>query len=186
MALSAARPAAIRGVVLNDIGPVIEAKGLVRIRGYVGKLPTPRNLAEAADILRNLFTSQFPRFGEEDWRAMARGMWTEKDGVLRPDYDPALRKTLETIDLERPLPHLWFMFQGLKPFPVLALRGANSDLLSAETLDTMAKSHPDLEAVTIPDQGHTPALRGREMIQRIRRFVVRAENGGRPTRPNGS
>ena len=60
--------------------------------------------------------------------------------------------------------------------PVLVLRGANSDLLSAETLDAMAAMHPDLEAVTVPDQGHAPALRGRDMIERFKRFVARVED----------
>ncbi|MFY8151543.1 MAG: alpha/beta fold hydrolase, partial [Hyphomicrobiales bacterium] len=48
MAMGAARPGAIRGVVLNDIGPIIDARGLLRIRGYVGKLPLPRSFAEGA------------------------------------------------------------------------------------------------------------------------------------------
>jgi pimeloyl-ACP methyl ester carboxylesterase len=99
------------------------------------------------------------------------------NGRLVADYDPALGKTLEAIDLEKPLPPLWFLFAGLKRVPVLALRGANSDLLSAETLDAMAAAHPDLEPVTVPDQGHVPALRGRDMIQRLRRFVIKVEDG---------
>jgi pimeloyl-ACP methyl ester carboxylesterase len=99
------------------------------------------------------------------------------NGRLVADYDPALGKTLEAIDLEKPLPPLWFLFAGLKRVPVLALRGANSDLLSAETLEAMAAAHPDFEPVTVPDQGHVPALRGRDMIQRLRRFVVKVEDG---------
>ncbi len=47
MALGAIKPSLIRGVVLNDIGPVIEGKGIARIKGYVGKLPPPRDFAEA-------------------------------------------------------------------------------------------------------------------------------------------
>jgi pimeloyl-ACP methyl ester carboxylesterase len=60
--------------------------------------------------------------------------------------------------------------------PVLALRGANSDLLSAETLKAMATRHPDLEAVTVPDQGHAPLLAG-DLVDRIRAFVARVETG---------
>jgi pimeloyl-ACP methyl ester carboxylesterase len=175
MALSATRPALLRGAILNDIGPVIERQGLVRIRSYVGKLPSPRTYTEGGEILKGLFNAQFPRSTEEDWLALARTTWKEADGRLVMDYDPALRKTLEAADFETPPPPLWFLFAGLKGIPVMVLRGANSDLLSTETLEAMAAAHPDLEAVTIPDQGHVPALRGRDMIQRIRRFVVRVE-----------
>jgi pimeloyl-ACP methyl ester carboxylesterase len=177
MALSAARPALLRGVVLNDIGPVLEGKGLARIRGYVGKLPSPRDYVDGGNILKSLFDAQFPRSSDEEWQALARTTWKTEDGRLVPDYDPALRRVLEGIDLEKPVPALWFLFAGLKGVPVMVLRGGNSDLLSVETLAAMAAAHPDLEAVTIPDQGHVPALRGREMIQRLRRFVVRVEEG---------
>ncbi len=190
MALAARRPTLLRGVVLNDIGPVIESKSLVRIRGYVGKLPSPRTYAEGGEILKGLFKAQFPRSTDEDWQALARSTWKEANGRLVLDYDPALRKTLESVDLETPMPPLWFLFAGLKGIPVLVLRGANSDLLSTETLQAMAAAHPDLEAVTVPDQGHVPALRGRDMIQRPRRFVIKVEDGpkGRPpsSRPNAA
>jgi pimeloyl-ACP methyl ester carboxylesterase len=178
MALSATRPALLRGAILNDIGPVIERQGLVRIRSYVGKLPSPRTYTEGGEILKGLFNAQFPRSTEEDWLALARTTWKEADGRLVMDYDPALRKTLEAADFETPPPPLWFLFAGLKGIPVMVLRGANSDLLSTETLEAMAAAHLDLEAVTIPGQGHVPALRGRDMIQRIRRFIVRAEESG--------
>jgi pimeloyl-ACP methyl ester carboxylesterase len=191
MGIAAARPALLRGAVLNDIGPVIEGKGLVRIRGYVGKLPDPADEAEAVEILKKLMSAQFSAATEEDWQDYARGTWTESDGRLRLAYDPALMQTLESIDLKRPLPVLWPYFEGLKRVPVLALRGANSDLLSADTLEEMRRAHPNLEAVTVPGEGHAPLLRGREIALRIKRFVARVENGETPDgdtarRPNGA
>ena len=175
MSLSAARAGLIRAVVLNDVGPVLDVNGLTRIRGYVGKLPSPRDYAEGAEILKSLFGTQFPGFGAADWDAFARTTWKEADGRLVADYDPALRLPLEALDLDAPMPPLWFLFAGLRQVPLLILRGAYSDLLSAETVQAMAKAHPRLQAVTVPDQGHPPSLRGPDMIGRIRAFVTSAE-----------
>ncbi len=181
MALSAARPALLRGAVLNDIGPVLEVQGLARIQGYVGKLPAPRDFAEGAAIVRNIWGGQFPAFTDADWLAMARGTWREADGALTLNYDPNLAKTLEAVDLEKPLPQFWPLFEGLKHVPVLALRGQHSDLFSAETLAAMARAHPNFEAVTVPGQGHAPSLAGGDVIETIKRFVAQIESAGRPT-----
>ncbi|MBB4039492.1 pimeloyl-ACP methyl ester carboxylesterase [Microvirga flocculans] len=174
MALAAARPSLIAGAVLNDVGPVLEAKGLMRIRGYVGKLPTPRTMQEAVLLLRERSGTQFPGFTEEQWEAMARGTWRESEGQLVLNYDPNLMKPMEALDLEKPLPDLWPLFEGLKPFPVLAIRGELSDLLTAQTLEAMRERHPRLQAVTVPNQGHAPALDG-DLIERIKHFIRELE-----------
>lgn len=174
MALGALHPTVLAAAVLNDVGPAIEGKGLMRIRGYVGKLPVPRTLQEGAELLKRMADTQFPHLTDDQWLKQARGTWRDDNGHLVLRYDPLLMKTLEALDLEMPLPDLWPLFEGLKPFPVLAIRGANSDLLSASTLQTMQQAHPRLKAITVPDQGHAPALEG-DLITAIRRLVVETE-----------
>jgi pimeloyl-ACP methyl ester carboxylesterase len=179
MAIGAARPALLRGVVLNDIGPVIEGRGLERIRGYVGKLPSPGSYAEAVEILKRLAAGHFTAFVEEDWETMARTTWREDGGRLVPDYDPALMRTLEGIDFDAGPPALWPLFEPLKRVPVLVLRGENSDVLSAETLRLMERAHPRLRPVTVPGQGHAPLLKG-DIILTIKSFLDEVEERRRP------
>jgi pimeloyl-ACP methyl ester carboxylesterase len=174
MALGASRPALVRGAVLNDIGPVVESKGLLRIRGYVGKLPRPRSYAEAAEILKRISDAQFPAFTDEQWHTMARTTWRETDGGLALTYDPMLMKTLERIGPNAGVAPIWYLFEALKPVPVLAIRGENSDILSAETFASMQAAHPRLEAVTVAGQGHAPMLDG-PLLERIKAFVERVE-----------
>jgi pimeloyl-ACP methyl ester carboxylesterase len=179
MLLGVAHPTAVGGAVLHDIGPVIEAKGLARIKSYVGKLPQPRNFTEGAEILRRLFDTQFPKLSPEQWLASAQNTWKTEDGELKPTYDVRLAGTLTEIDIERPLPALWNEFDALARVPVLLIRGANSDILSANTVTAMQAHHPQMEVIEVPDEGHVPLLDSDELIRRIAQFIETCDTAAR-------
>ena len=187
MGLAALKPGLVRGLVLNDIGPVIELSGLMRIKSYVGRLPGPRDMQEGAAILRSDFEPQFPELGDEAWLAWAKATWDERDGILVLGYDPALARTLDALDPGTPIPDLWSLFDMLAEIPILAIRGAHSDLLSVETLAAMAERHPNLDSITVAGQGHAPLLQSPDLLRRIGDFVEMADALSRrsPTPPPG-
>ncbi len=177
MGLSAVRPAAIAGAVLNDLGAVIEGKGLARIKSYIGKMPKPRDYGEAVQILKRFASRQFTRLSDADWERFARRTFSETPRGLEPAYDPQLMKTLEEYDLEKPLPLLWQYFEGLKGVPTLSIRGSNSDLFSEETQAEMARRHPRCEPYVVVGEGHAPLLGDRATIQKIVNFTHQVEDG---------
>src|SRR6266566_7933456 len=136
MMLAVRRPTAIAGVILNDVGPVMEPQGWVRIKRYVKELPIPRNFEEGAEILRWWFDAQFPKLAPQDWLAFAQRTWREHGGRLVLDYDLTLARTLQGADLQHP-PTLWNHFDALTRVPLMVIRGANSDMLASTTLQSM-------------------------------------------------
>jgi pimeloyl-ACP methyl ester carboxylesterase len=172
MLLAAARPTVIAGCVLNDIGPVIDPKGLMRIKSYVGKLPQPASFHEGADILRRLFGGQFPKWSDDAWVAFARRTFKEAGGRIVPDYDVKLATILRGINIDQPLSALWKEFDALARVPVMVVRGGNSDILSAATVEAMRARRARLDLVEVPDEGHAPGLGEADVIGRIASFVA--------------
>jgi pimeloyl-ACP methyl ester carboxylesterase len=173
MLMAALRPTAIAGVILNDIGPVIETKGLIRIKGYAGKLPPPKDYADAVAILRRLMSAQFPHLTDEDWLSYARGTFREQHGRLGPAYDVRLSETLKNVTPDAPLPTMWPQFAALAQRPAMVIRGGLSDILSAATVAQMKARHPALEVHVVEDQGHAPLLTDAAAVGAIGAFVRR-------------
>jgi pimeloyl-ACP methyl ester carboxylesterase len=170
MVLAAVQPTRIGAVVLNDIGPVIEADGLMRIAGYVGKIPTPKTWVDAARTVRELTKRDFPQLTDADTEALARQLFNEKNGRPVSGYDTKLQKCLSVLD--GPIPQLWPQFGALSRVPVMAIRGGNSDLLSEKTVAEMARRHPDFTTITVANEGHAPLLRDAPTIEAIAKFFA--------------
>lgn len=180
MLMGVARPNAIAGLVLNDIGPEIEPLGLARIKTYVGRTPAPDDWDDAAAILSRLHSGQFTSLSDREWQAFARMTYRDEDGTPVSDYDPALAQTFEGVEFDQPMPDLWKEFETLGNIPILAIRGEHSDLLSEETVARMAETHDRFDAVTIDGQGHPPLLLNTPILQRISAFITSTEGSGPP------
>lgn len=174
MLLAAARPALLRAAVINDIGPVIEPAGLLRIKSYIGRLPPLTSWSEAIAFLRQSACLHFTNVPDEDWQAYARQTFAEEDGRFRLRYDPALARTLDTFTPESPSPEpLWPQFEALADIPLLGIRGEHSDILSAKTFAEMARRHPAFQSFVVAGQGHPPLLLDAPTIAAIANFVGR-------------
>ncbi len=176
MALGTAKPAAIAGAVLNDIGPVLDMAGLLRIKGYVGKLPKPASMAEAALVLKRTLGSQFPGLSDVEWRLYARRSFVESANGIEINYDPNISHWLRDIDPAKPPPAMWPQFDALAQARLMLIRGAHTDLLSLDTVAEMQKRRPDLELVAVPGQGHAPLLADRPTVARIRDFAASCDS----------
>jgi len=159
MGLSAAIPTMLAGVILNDIGPDVKEDGRQRIAGYVGQAVQVPDWDAAIAHLRKGYGAAFPVLDDTGWQRLARGTFSEASAgkSLALAYDLNISVALRE-QAKHPLPDLWPYFRSLRPLPVLALRGALSDILTADTFIRMKREHAGMIAVTVPDVGHVPML----------------------------
>lgn len=169
--LAVAVPRRIERVVLNDIGPVIEAEGLQEIAAYLSRSETPKNWDDAAEILRRVHGAAFPALSAADWSDMAHAIYVEQEGRIAADFDPAIAEQLAAMDLTGPLPDLWAQFQAFDAVPLMAIRGEHSRLLSKATLAEMQIRHPGLASHVADGQGHAPLLHRPDVLAAIGDFL---------------
>lgn len=163
----------LAGAVLNDIGPVIEPAGLARIRDYVGQGRSFPTWMHAARALEETHGNSFPRYGLSNWLEMAkRVMAVGQSGRIVFDYDMKIAEPFAAAN-GAAAPDLWPAFAALAGRPLLVLRGALSDILSAASLEDMAARLPDVETLTLPDIGHAPTLDEPEAVAAIARLLAR-------------
>jgi pimeloyl-ACP methyl ester carboxylesterase len=168
----ATRPDRIAGLVLNDAGPELDLVGLLRLASYVGKLPPVTSWAEAAAQTKTVNQASAPDLTDAQWLEYARRNYRENAaGVPAPDMDPRIAagfKNPPTGPLQ-----MWPLYAQIAGVPQLVIRGALSDLLSAATVDRMAREKPDLEQLTLANRGHVPLLNEPECLEAIDAFMAR-------------
>ena len=175
MLLAVMRPSAIGCAILNDIGPVIETAGLARIMGYAGKIPLPRDWDEATSIVRDINIRQFTAMDTAGWRKLTRQLFNEVDGRPAAAYDPNVGAALSEVDIAKPVSSMWEHFESLFQVPVMVLRGENSDLLSAATVQEMQARHPALTPVVVRNEGHAPLLLDRISQRVVGNFLIQTD-----------
>lgn len=156
MAISAAFPTVLAGLVMNDVGPDVAVGGQSRILAYVSQDRPQPDWPSAVRHLKETFTA-LSLETDEDWDRFARGTFREgADGRLHFDWDLDIIRPI--VMPPEPLPDLWALWRAVRRIPVLAIRGGASDILTAETLARMQAEKPDLMHITVPGVGHCPSL----------------------------
>lgn len=173
MGLSGLTPQYIAGVILNDVGPDISDEGGSRIAGYIETDVRYQTIEDVAAAQKSSYSAAYPDVDKGYWISTARVgfKYDDKDQNFKPNYDLAIGKALieQTTD-EQPI-DLWPFFETMKAKPLLAIRGALSDVLSEETFQKMQKVNPDMQHLTLANRGHVPLLNEPLALKEITGFL---------------
>ena len=148
----------IAGALLNDIGPVLEARGLERIRSYVGRSQNWPTWLHAARAIAEAQGDRYPDWEIDDWLVYAKRLCRlNSNGRIVMDYDMRIAEPFKMPQGEAGF-DLWPAFRSLDGIPSLIVHGEVSDVLSAESVAKMTDAIPSMESVTVPRVGHAPTL----------------------------
>ncbi len=168
MMLAAQPNTPLRRLVINDVGPFIPKAALERIGDYVGRDPLFADL----DAVEAHFRTVYAPFGALDdlqWRHLVAHGVVAAEGGYRFAYDPGIAAPFKGDSLEDV--DLWAVWDAIE-IPVLVLRGAESDLLLAETAAEMATRGPKAKVIEIPGCGHAPALMDDQQVALVRDWLL--------------
>jgi pimeloyl-ACP methyl ester carboxylesterase len=158
----------VHKLVINDVGPLVPKAALQRLAGYVGKAPPMRSVDELEHYFRQVFAG-FGTLTPEQWRHMATASARHNDdGTIAPAYDPAIANAFSG-ELQDVV--LWPVWDAVR-CPTLLLRGADSDLLLAETAREMTQRGPKPKLKVFEGCGHAPALMAKDQIEVVRDFLL--------------
>lgn len=173
MVIAAVAKERLIGVALNDIGPEIAESGLDVIKNYIGRNPAQKTYAEAAEARAQLWT-HFKNVPMTRWLAEVEAHYRETPDGLVIRYDPKLRDAVLAAGAQ-PAPDLWPLYDEFSDLPLALIRGENSDLLTPETADEMARRRPDLIRADVPDRGHVPFLDEPEAVAALHQWLEKMQ-----------
>ncbi|MBN9335167.1 alpha/beta hydrolase [Devosia sp.] len=180
MALAAAHPLLVAGTILLDAGPMVDSRGIVRLRNNLKHIDALRGAKRVAAGLRRMLAGDYPELSEEALDGLAeRSHLIDKRGRARPLFDEKLLAPLETISFDDVLTPQWQLFDALNGIPLMILRTQLTDQLRRETYEEMVRRRPDALALTIAGQGSPALFDQHEEIEAVADFVFRTAAGGR-------
>ena len=164
----------VRKLVLNDIGPVLAPLALQRIGDYIGQDMRFDSFAAGAQFIRDV-SQTFGQHSEAEWHKLASDVLRQdQDGKWVRHYDMGLAQpfrsaTPESAEADEAM--LWAAYDAVT-CPTLLIRGAESDLLSAETAALMTRRGPRATLVEIPNVGHAPTFIHDDQIAIAKQFLL--------------
>jgi pimeloyl-ACP methyl ester carboxylesterase len=174
MLMGVAQRARVAAMVLNDMGPEVDPQGLERIKGYAGRLPPPKSWDDAVAQTQNMFGNAWPNLSAERWATLTRRAYRENEnGVPAVDADPMIGEVLRAAPPATA--DLWPFWKALRGIPILAIRGAQSDILSGATFAKMKAENPELMQLEVAQRGHAPLLDEPECLAAIDAFLARTQ-----------
>jgi pimeloyl-ACP methyl ester carboxylesterase len=171
MIIAASAPERIRASIINDVGPDVDPNGIDRILSYVGKDVRFKDWDSAADAIAANYGAAFERYTHDDWVRMAKRNCREDKGEIRFDYDMAIAEPFKTAG-PTPEVNLWPLFEALAKKPLLVVRGAKSDLLTADTAAKMQSVAANMKLAVVAGVGHAPELNEPEAVAAIDEFLA--------------
>ena len=168
MVMAAQPNTPVTRLVLNDVGPVIAPAALARIAAYVGLDPVFASFAALEAHIREV-SAPFGPLTDAQWTELARTTARETpDGRWRLKYDPGIAVPFRNASAA--VSDLWAVWDAIR-CPTLVLRGAESDLLAADTAAAMRTRGPRPRVVEFPGIGHAPMLLDAEQIAPVAAFL---------------
>ncbi len=166
-------PAPLRRLVLNDVGPAIQWQALARIGTYLGNTGRFDSVQQAADAMWAISTSFGPHTPAQ-WLALSQAMVKPlPEGGYTLHYDPAIAVPFRTISEESAAQGeaaLWQLYDNVKARTLLT-RGAQSDLLSAQTAQAMTGRGPKPRLVEFAGVGHAPTFVNNDQVEAVCAFL---------------
>jgi pimeloyl-ACP methyl ester carboxylesterase len=163
----------ISRLVINDVGPRLDAAALVRIGSYVGKPVRFASIEQAIDYVA-MVAAPFGLRTREEWREVAEPALRRDGGEWVFHYDPRIAVPFAAVTPESAAAGeaaMWKLYDGIA-CPTLLTRGADSDLLSRETAAEMARRGPRAKLVEFAGVGHAPMFFHDDQISVVRDFLL--------------
>ncbi len=168
-------PVPVRRLLLNDVGPVIQWEAIQRIGLFLGNAPHFASLEEAATAMWAISTGFGPHTPAQ-WLELSRHMVkqvNDSQGGIAMHYDPAIAVPFRTLTPEGTQASeavVWQLYDNIKA-ETLLVRGAVSDLLSAQTATAMTQRGPKARLVEFAGVGHAPTFIADDQVATALDFI---------------